>query len=176
MKRGTVHYRAEEGVARANEGAAPPQKRYFRQRAHINPLNVADAFEYPICPDRAQWRPHFPAFFDDADAARAADGGELARVDVADIGCGFGGLLFGLSPALPASLLVGMVRAAAAPPASSRCGRPSAAALRPPQNAPARAPAGDPRQGRRVRAPAHPRSAARRRRRAERRRRRRRRL
>ena len=107
MKRGSVHYRAEEGVARANEGAAPPQKRFFRQRAHINPLNVADAFEYPICPDRAQWRPHFPAFFDDADAARAAGGGggELARVDVADVGCGFGGLLLGLSPALPGSLL-----------------------------------------------------------------------
>ena len=44
MKRG-VHQRADEGVARAGDGDAPPQKRFFRQRAHVNPLNVADSFE-----------------------------------------------------------------------------------------------------------------------------------
>jgi hypothetical protein len=33
-------FKAEEGVAKAAEGDAPPQKRYFRSRAHINPLNA----------------------------------------------------------------------------------------------------------------------------------------
>ena len=36
------HYnrrKLSEGLARAGEGAALPQKKYFRSRAHINPLN-----------------------------------------------------------------------------------------------------------------------------------------
>ena len=121
MKR---HQRAEEGVARAGEGAAPPQKRYFRQRAHINPLNVADAFEYPLAPGRMRWAAHFPAHFHSAPAAAAAGSAAAsgsaapaaaaaaaeddARVEVADVGCGFGGLLAGLSPALPRTLMVGL--------------------------------------------------------------------
>lgn len=105
---GKRHHRAEEGIARAGEGAAPPQKRYFRQRAHINPLNVADGFEYPLAPTRMRWRAHYPAHFsvNDASGCEAASTG--ARVTVADIGCGFGGLLAGLSPVLPDSLLLGL--------------------------------------------------------------------
>lgn len=54
-------YRAEEGVQRAAEGDAAPQKRFFRQRAHINPLNASDSYEYPITADRMDWHAHFPA-------------------------------------------------------------------------------------------------------------------
>ena len=35
----------EEGVRRANDGDLIPQKRFFRERAHINPLNQALAFQ-----------------------------------------------------------------------------------------------------------------------------------
>lgn len=40
----TAHQKVAEGVKRAAEGAELPQKRYFRQRAHINPLSFAQSF------------------------------------------------------------------------------------------------------------------------------------
>jgi len=36
--------RIDEGVRRAGDGAAQPQKRYFRQRAHINPLSFTQEY------------------------------------------------------------------------------------------------------------------------------------
>jgi tRNA (guanine-N7-)-methyltransferase len=41
------------------------------------------------------WKPHFPAYTD-------------KKVTVADIGCGFGGLLFALAPLLSDDLILGM--------------------------------------------------------------------
>jgi len=41
------------------------------------------------------WTPHFPSFPD-------------KKVTVADIGCGFGGLLFALAPLFPDHLILGM--------------------------------------------------------------------
>jgi hypothetical protein len=37
-----------EGLTRAGEGDAPPQKKFFRSRAHINPLgrSATDSFEW----------------------------------------------------------------------------------------------------------------------------------
>ncbi len=39
------HERVVEGVRRAREGEEPPSKRFFRQRAHINPLNQLGNFQ-----------------------------------------------------------------------------------------------------------------------------------
>jgi hypothetical protein len=36
--------RVEEGIKRAADGEALPQKRYFRQRAHINPLSFSTVY------------------------------------------------------------------------------------------------------------------------------------
>jgi len=37
--------RARAGVEKSRDGEALPQKRYFRQRAHCNPLSFNDAFD-----------------------------------------------------------------------------------------------------------------------------------
>ncbi|EEC00549.1 tRNA (guanine-N(7)-)-methyltransferase, putative, partial [Ixodes scapularis] len=73
-----------------------PQKRYYRQRAHSNP--IADhCFTYPPCPDDMDWEEYFPNFPD-----------ETKQVEFADIGCGYGGLLVTLSPMFPDTYMVGM--------------------------------------------------------------------
>lgn len=69
------------------------------------------------------WSPYFPAFVaktDDSSTARTMSGASACllsdqksqaltkEVDIVDIGCGFGGLIVALSPALPGSLLIGM--------------------------------------------------------------------
>ncbi|PRD21306.1 UNVERIFIED_CONTAM: mettl1 [Trichonephila clavipes] len=63
-----------------------PQKRYYRQRAHSNP--IADHnFDYPLTPDHMNWAPLYPKYFGE-DASKLN-----AKVEFADVGCGYGGLL-----------------------------------------------------------------------------------
>ncbi|XP_011141927.1 tRNA (guanine-N(7)-)-methyltransferase isoform X1 [Harpegnathos saltator] len=79
-----------------------PQKRYYRQRAHSNP--IADhCLEYPIKPDLMDWNTLYPEYFD-------ADNKQETQkcVEFVDIGCGYGGLLVTLSPMFPDSLILGM--------------------------------------------------------------------
>ena len=55
------------------------------------------------------WTPHFPAFVN-PDTSKTNLGGArelLKDVEVVDIGCGYGGLLVGLAPLLPETLMVG---------------------------------------------------------------------
>src|SRR5579859_7355547 len=44
------------------------------------------------------WTTHYPAYFPSTDK----------KVEIADIGCGFGGLLVSLAPLFPESLMLGM--------------------------------------------------------------------
>lgn len=55
------------------------------------------------------WSPYFPAYVDGAASTEDAPGPKALTkdVEVVDIGCGFGGLLMALSPALPDQLLLG---------------------------------------------------------------------
>lgn len=77
-------------------GAALPKKKFYRQRAHSNP--IADhCFDYPVSPDKMDWSGLYPA---------AGGGGE--GVEFADVGCGYGGLLVQLSPMFPATRILGM--------------------------------------------------------------------
>eukprot|EP01137_Pigoraptor_chileana_P015079 Opistho-2@70557 len=104
-----------------------PQKRFYRQRAHVNPHND-HSFEYPIMPSEMDWSTLFPAHF----TPRKADGGEgeepsakkqrvdaadvssgavvpsQKEVEIADIGCGFGGFLVELGSLFPDTLCLGM--------------------------------------------------------------------
>lgn len=55
------------------------------------------------------WTPYFPAFVD-PDTSKLNLGGArklLKDVEVVDIGCGYGGLLVGLAPLLPETLMLG---------------------------------------------------------------------
>ncbi|KAK5134137.1 hypothetical protein LTR08_006912 [Meristemomyces frigidus] len=97
-----------------------PQKKFYRQRAHANPFSDHD-LTYPEHPSAMRWSEHYPHFVatipaavpkDDPIATRDYNEYYVARmekrVEVADIGCGFGGLLFALAPRMPATLILGL--------------------------------------------------------------------
>jgi len=52
--------------------------------------------EYPPSPDDIDWSTHYPA---------SVHAGK--KVEAADIGCGFGGLLIALAPLMPDTLILG---------------------------------------------------------------------
>jgi tRNA (guanine-N7-)-methyltransferase len=82
-----------------------PRKRFYRARAHSNPLSDSH-FPVPVSPEEFDLSQHYPRYFP-ADKG----GGEAAaspRIRFADVGCGFGGLLVGLSPLFPDKLMIGM--------------------------------------------------------------------
>ena len=58
-------------------------------------LKIISANSSPINPSSMDWTPHFPGFPE-------------KKVSIADIGCGFGGLLFALAPLFPEQLILGM--------------------------------------------------------------------
>ncbi|OJD11402.1 tRNA (guanine-N(7)-)-methyltransferase [Emergomyces pasteurianus Ep9510] len=86
-----------------------PQKRLYRQRAHANPFSD-HRLSYPISPAHMDWSTHFPAFVDpNPDNVNLSGARRLTKeVEIADIGCGFGGLLVALAPLMPDTLMVGM--------------------------------------------------------------------
>lgn len=72
-------------------------------------------FDYPVNPAQMDWSEYYPEFF----KPRCADGkhddpqdlmtkGDYSKVEFADIGCGYGGLLVELSPLFPNTLMLGM--------------------------------------------------------------------
>ncbi|GJQ87783.1 hypothetical protein Trydic_g18640 [Trypoxylus dichotomus] len=75
-----------------------PQKRYYRQRAHSNP--IADhCIDYPQSPADMDWLKFYP---------EKCNISSEGVVQFADIGCGYGGLLITLSPLFPNKLILGM--------------------------------------------------------------------
>ncbi|BES95635.1 tRNA (guanine-N(7)-)-methyltransferase [Nesidiocoris tenuis] len=81
---------------------ALPQKKYYRQRAHSNP--IADhCFGYPTYPQEMEWDSLYSV-------KKSDDSNEKSErlVKFADIGCGYGGLLVTLSPMFPDTLMLGM--------------------------------------------------------------------
>lgn len=64
----------------------------------------------PSSPKEMVWANHFPKYFP---SAAAADGDAETKpsgkeVEVADIGCGFGGLIVSLAQKLPDTLMLGI--------------------------------------------------------------------
>ncbi|KAI1758344.1 PXA domain-containing protein [Xylaria castorea] len=98
-KQKRAHYRQaqiENGLT------ALPRKKFYRQRAHANVFSDHHLV-YPKSPDHMDWSSYFPAFVVNTNPLKLAK-----EVEVVDIGCGFGGLLVALAPALPDTLLLGM--------------------------------------------------------------------
>lgn len=76
-----------------------PQKKYYRQRAHVNP--IADHnFQYPHSPNETDWSRLY---------TYAKDLVPEPKIRHLDVGCGFGGLLIALSQEMPpGELALGM--------------------------------------------------------------------
>lgn len=92
-----------------------PQKKFYRQRAHSNPLSD-HSVEYPVRPDEMDWASHYPLVSnassspsdDPSSASNKRRKHEQPCVEFVDIGCGYGGLLVSLSPLFPDKLMLGM--------------------------------------------------------------------
>nr|XP_012418308.1 PREDICTED: tRNA (guanine-N(7)-)-methyltransferase isoform X1 [Odobenus rosmarus divergens] len=104
---------AETGVAAGAE-APQPQKRYYRQRAHSNPM-ADHTLRYPVKPEEMDWSELYPEFFAPLTQNKSHDDPKdkkekraQAQVEFADIGCGYGGLLVELSPLFPDTLILGL--------------------------------------------------------------------
>ncbi|GAA5973530.1 hypothetical protein JCM11641_007101 [Rhodosporidiobolus odoratus] len=94
------------GAATAEMGM--PRKRFYRQRAHANPLSIHH-LEYPLSPAHMDWSTHFPTFFDAPKQEGEGSGlGKGKKVEFADVGCGFGGLSVSLAPLFPETLMLGL--------------------------------------------------------------------
>ena len=112
-----------------------PQKRFYRSRAHCNPLSHNDAFDYPTSPDLIDWSvDHYPNYVSKQDVpttittATTTTATAIATAtttttttttteettptsilpNILDIGCGFGGLTTALSSILPNKLILGL--------------------------------------------------------------------
>ncbi|XP_060765959.1 tRNA (guanine-N(7)-)-methyltransferase isoform X1 [Neoarius graeffei] len=84
-----------------------PQKKFYRQRAHSNPM-ADHTFDYPVCPEEMDWNQLYPEYFSSDGEQMETEGGRSTRVEFADIGCGYGGLLVELSPLFPHQLILGL--------------------------------------------------------------------
>lgn len=81
--------------------AEMPRKRFYRQRAHSNPFSD-HSLEYPQDPDSMDWKKLYPHYFDEKTQKMSKN------VEIADIGCGYGGLLITLAKEYPELLSLGM--------------------------------------------------------------------
>ncbi|CAK5080568.1 unnamed protein product [Meloidogyne enterolobii] len=86
-----------------------PQKRFYRQRAHSNPMSDHDLV-YPLSPEKYFFRVKiFKKFFLRMDWSQLfSSSSSNSLPQFADIGCGYGGLLVRLSPMFPDIMMVGM--------------------------------------------------------------------
>lgn len=74
-----------------------PQKKFFRSRAHCNPLSHNNAVAYPKCPESMNWGTVFSSW----EATKNS-------VSFVDVGCGFGGLTVALGREFPNEFVVGL--------------------------------------------------------------------
>ncbi len=82
-----------------------PKKRFFRSRAHCNPLSHNDSFTYPLTPQHFAWNVLYPAY---AKENPSYEGELTKQVSILDMGMGFGGLTVALAELFPEQLVMGM--------------------------------------------------------------------
>lgn len=74
-----------------------PKKRFFRSRAHCNPLSYNDSFDYPLTTQHFDWEAMYPNIPSDK-----------REVTILDMGMGFGGLTVALAEMFPEEIVLGM--------------------------------------------------------------------
>ena len=87
-----------ESLEESSQDVPLPQKKFYRQRAHSNPLSD-HTFQYPRHPDQMDWSKIYPV----ADVATPP-----SRVEFLDVGCGYGGLLIALADVFPQTKILGL--------------------------------------------------------------------
>lgn len=95
-ERQSKQVKISEPNSESNESKPLPKKRYYRQRAHSNPFSD-HKLDYPISPEEMDWSKLYPA-------GESSD----KQVTIADIGCGYGGLLVALAEQFPERRILGM--------------------------------------------------------------------
>ncbi|AGO14049.1 AaceriAGR192Cp [[Ashbya] aceris (nom. inval.)] len=95
------HVRIDDALPTQSSELDLPKKKFYRQRAHSNPFSDHQ-LEYPLSPAEMDWSKLYPHYYDEATNTMTK------KVTVADIGCGFGGLMVELSRELPENLILGM--------------------------------------------------------------------
>ncbi|KAK9468553.1 putative methyltransferase-domain-containing protein [Lipomyces arxii] len=83
-----------------------PKKKYYRQRAHSNPFSD-HLLEYPKSPKHMDWSTLYPALIPPLSEIENSEL-PIKKVEIADIGCGFGGLSVSLATEFPDTLILGM--------------------------------------------------------------------
>lgn len=78
-----------------------PQKKFYRSRAHCNPLSHNNTFDYPPHPSKMDWSDYYPTM-------SHTDPSQKIVPTVLDIGCGFGGLTIALATLLPKQTILGL--------------------------------------------------------------------
>eukprot|EP00979_Chaetoceros_neogracilis_P013337 scaffold3789_cov247-Chaetoceros_neogracile.AAC.9 len=78
-----------------------PRKKFYRSRAHCNPLSHNNTFDYPSHSSEMDWSTHYPNI-------SPANPSEKIAPTVLDIGCGFGGLTIALTKLLPNETILGL--------------------------------------------------------------------
>ena len=94
---------AAESLVTGEESLSLPQKRYYRQRAHSNPLSD-HCFDYPVSPTDMNWADLYPT----KSLGEASSNLNSSPPEFLDIGCGYGGLLVELSPLFPRTRILGL--------------------------------------------------------------------
>eukprot|EP01132_Coremiostelium_polycephalum_P004293 gene4293-5368_t len=85
-----------------NNKRKKPIKPYHRIKAHfIQSLNNTNSY-IPVSPDQHDWSKNYPNIIVDEESKKNR------KVEIADVGCGYGGLLVSLSTLFPERLIVGM--------------------------------------------------------------------
>lgn len=89
-----------EGNTTFSKTTGLPRKRFYRARAHSNPLSDSH-FPVPISPSHVDYAHHYPQLFPSSDQ-------KAKKIEFADVGCGFGGLLISLATLYPETIMIGM--------------------------------------------------------------------
>jgi tRNA (guanine-N7-)-methyltransferase len=113
-KRQAQSQSADSAMTPITADGVKPQKKFYRQRAHCNPLSHNTSFDYPRTPTQIDWRQdHYPnlpmpMLMPTPETTASASAAVPLAPTVLDIGCGFGGLTVALSTLLPNERILGM--------------------------------------------------------------------